>query len=169
MFHRIKALTALFLLCLAPMAVAGGKNEDTPVISFHIETEATDNPKMIFPQQMEDGKTRYFRRLSDVSSKDVAAFGPFPDDFGGETYGIALQLKPAAARRLSAVTAINTGKWMVARVNGRVVDAVVIDKQIDDGYLIIWRGVTLAEINVYDKTVPRIGASEAEKKKKKNK
>jgi hypothetical protein len=169
MFHRIKTLAALFLLCLAPVAMAGGKNEDTPVISFHIETESTDNPKMIFPQRMEDGKVRYFRRLSDVSSKDVAAFGPFPDDGGGETYGIALQLKPAAARRLSAITAVSDGKWMVARVNGRVVDAVIIDKQIEDGYLIIWRGVTLAEINVYDKIVPRIGASDVEKKKKKNK
>ena len=168
MSHWSKTLAALFLLCLAPSVHAGGKAEDAPIISFHMETEATDNPKMIFPAQI-NGQQRWFRRLSDISSKDIAAFGPFPDDLGGDTYGVAIQLKPHAARRLAAVTAVNQGKWMVARVNGRVVDAVVIDKQIDDGYLIIWRGVTLAEINVYDKIVPRIGASDVEKKKKKNK
>ncbi len=164
MFHWTKTLAALFLLCLTPLANAGGKKEETPVISFHVETEATDNPKMIFPQQMPDGKTRYFRRLSDISAKDVVAFGPFPDDLGGETYGVALQLKPNAASRLSAVTASNLGKWMVARVNGRVVDGVVIDKQIEDGFIIIWKGVTLAEINLYDKAAPRIGAKGPKKK-----
>jgi hypothetical protein len=53
---------------------------------------------------------------------------------------------------------------MVARVNGRVVDGVVIDKQIEDGFIIIWKGVTLAEINLYDKAAPRIGAKGPKKK-----
>lgn len=165
MFHRIKTLAALAFLCLAPTAMAGGKADDAPVISFHMETEATDNPKMTFPLQV-GGQLRYFRLLSDISSRDVAAFGPFPDNLGGETYGIALQLKPAAARRLSAVTAVSQGKWLVARVNGFPRDAVVIDKQIDDGFLIIWKGVTLQEINTYDKIAPRIGAKDDKKKKK---
>ena len=52
------------------------------------------------------------------------------------------------------------------RVNGRVIDAVMIDKSIEDGYLIIWKGVTLGEINIYDKSVPRIGAKDAKGKKK---
>lgn len=164
MLHRIKTLAALAFLCVAPTALAGGKADDAPVISFHVETEATDNPKMTFPLQV-GGQVRYFRLLSEVSSRDVAAFGPFPDSVGGDTYGIALQLKSSAARRLSAMTATNQGKWLVARVNGLPRDAVVIDKQIDDGFLIIWKGVTLQEINTYDKLAPRIGAKDDKKKK----
>ena len=52
----------------------------------------------------------------------------------------------------------------IFRVLTRFVDAVIIDKPVTDGYLIIWKGVTLEEINLYDKVAPRIGA---EKKKKK--
>jgi hypothetical protein len=164
MLHRIKTLAALAFLCLAPTAMAGGKSDDAPVISFHIETEATDNPKMTFPLQV-GGQLRYFRLLSEVSSRDIAAFGPFPDNLGGDTYGVALQLKPSPARRLAAVTAVSQGKWLVARVNGLPRDAVIIDKEIDDGYLIIWKGITLQEINTYDKMAPRIGAKDDKKKK----
>jgi len=167
MLHRIKTLAALFLLCLAPVAGAGGKKEDTPVISFHMETDASDNPKMIFPLQF-GNQVRYFRRMSEISMKDVTAFGPFPDDQGGNTYGMALRLKSNAASRLAASTATNLEKWMVARVNGNVVDAVRIDKQIDDGILVIWKGVTIEEINLLDKTIPRMGAAEAKGKKKKD-
>lgn len=169
MSHWTKTLAALFLLCLPSAVFAGGKAEDAPIISFHMETEPTDNPKMIFPATTQDGKQRAFRRLSDISAKDVVAFGPFPDDLGGETYGVALRLKPAAARRLAAVTAVNQGKYLLARVNGRVVDAVLIDKEIDDGILVIWKGVTLQEINMYDKEVPRIGAKETKEEAKKRK
>ncbi len=165
MLHRIKTLAALVLLCLAPLSEAGGKKEETPVISFHLETDSTDNPKMIFPLQF-GNQVRYFRRLSEITMKDVTAFGPFPDEVGGNTYGLALRLKSNAATRLGASTATNLDKWMVARVNGRVVDAVRIDRQIDDGVLVIWKGVSLDEINLMDKTIPRIGAAEAKGKKK---
>ena len=39
----------------------------------------------------------------------------------------------------------------------RVVDAVIIDKQITDGILVIWKGVTLPEIKAFDKVAPRLG------------
>ena len=42
-------------------------------------------------------------------------------------------------------------------VNGRVVDAVLIDKQVDDGYMVIWKGIGKAEIDAFDAMVPRIG------------
>jgi len=165
MLHRLKTLAALFLLCLAPAAEAGGKKEETPVISFHMETDPTDNPKMITPVPIGANQVKYFRRLSEITMKDVVAFGPFPDDLGGNTYGMALRLKPNAANRISASTAVNIDRWMIARVNGRVVDGVRIDKQITDGMLIIWKGVTIDEINLLDKSIPRIGAPDGKKKK----
>jgi len=156
MSNRLKTLAALFLLALAPLATAGGKKEPDTVVSFHIETDATDNPKMVF-QAIVIGKLKYFRRMSEISTRDIASFSPFPDELGGSTYGMAIVLKPHVANRLAAVTNANPDKWMAASVNGRIRDAVKIDKQIDDGTLVIWKGVELAEINSLDKTIPRIG------------
>ncbi|WAC17954.1 hypothetical protein OVA24_11970 [Luteolibacter sp. SL250] len=169
MLHRIKTLATLFLLCLAPAADAGGKKEDTPVISFHMETDATDNPKMITEVPIGGNQVKYFRRMSEITMKDVVAFGPFPDDLGGNTYGMALVLKPNAKRRLAASTAVNIDRWMIARVNGTVRDGVRIDKPVEDGVLVIWKGVTIEEINHLDKTLPRIGAEAAKEKNKENK
>lgn len=164
MFRRIKTLAALLVIGISPVAMAGGKKDKAPVVSFHIETEATDNPKMTF-QAVVHGKTRYFRRLSEISTKDIVAFGPFPDDLGGNTYGMAVRLKPHAATRLTAITNVNLDRWMAASVNGSIRDVVKIDKQIDDGVLVIWRGVLLDEINALDKSIPRIGQEKGKKKK----
>jgi hypothetical protein len=152
---------ALGCLLLLPAAQAGGKAGEKPSVSFHMQMDATDNPKMIFPQVM-DGETRYFSRSPDISVKDIAAFSPFPSE-DGQSYGVAFQLKPPAARRLSALTGINRGRWMVSQVSGRVVDGVMIDQQVNDGFIIIWKGVTLAEIELYDKLAPRIGAAKKKK------
>jgi len=157
------ALTLMLCIALAPSLFAGGKKQDKASVSFHMETEGTDNPKMIFPQ-LTHGKTRYFRRMPEVSIKDVVAFSPFPSEFDGD-YGIVFKLKGNAANRLSAITSANIGKWMVAQVNGRTVDGVSIDKQVDDGVVVVWKGVTLPDIAAFDKVLPRLG-QEGKKKKK---
>lgn len=151
------------LFCLATSLLsAGGKADKPATLSFHLETEATDNPKMIFPQ-LANGETRYFRRIPEVASKDVESFSPFPSD-DGSTYGVIFKLKQTAARRVAAITAANQGRWLIAMVNGRAVDGVLIDKTVEDGFLVIWKGITLDEISQYDEAVPRIGEKEKRKK-----
>lgn len=140
----------------ANLAEAGGKAEETPVVSFHLETDQAENPKMIFSIEIA-GKTRHFRRLPEISTRDIAAFKPFPGDDGADTYGIVFQLKNPGARRLANITNANQGRMMLAMANGRAVDAVMIDKQVDDGFLVVWKGITEAEIQLYDKAAPRIG------------
>jgi hypothetical protein len=166
----MKARMAVMMICglglLVSRVDAGGKADSKASVSFHIETEATDNPKMIFSQET-NGQTRYFRRLPEINSKDVAAFRPCPSDSGGDDYGIVFQLKETAARRMAAITNANQGRWLLAQINGRVVDAVQIDKPIEDGFLVVWKGVTTADLNLFDEAYPRIGQKEKEKKKKK--
>ena len=161
---RRAALLMMLVLALTPAVFASGKKEMKASVSFHMETESTDNPKMIF-QQMAFGKDRSFRRVPEVSTKDIVSFTPFPSDAGGDDYGVVFILKENAAKRLSAITNINQGKWMITQINGRVVDGVLIDKQIDDGRLVIWKGVTLADVTVLDESYPRVG-QEGKKKKK---
>lgn len=150
-------LFAVVLLALCPglTAHAGGKKGEKTGISFHIQADPTDNPKMIFAQ-MTNGKQLVYRRNPEIMTKDIMAFNPFPSQ-DGDGYGVLLQLKPSAKNRFAAITNAGVNRWMVAMVNGRVVDAVIIDKQVDDGYVVIWKGIGKAEIDAFDAKVPRIG------------
>lgn len=163
MTSRLAAFTIMAAFALAPAGFGIGKKETKASITFHMETEATDNPKMIFPQ-LTNGETRFFRRMPDIGFKDVQSFNPFPSEVG-EGYGIVIKLKGAATNRLAAITNANQGRWMISQINGRVVDGIMIDAQVNDGVLVIWKGVTLADIAVLDEDLPRIG-QEGKKKKK---
>ena len=138
-----------------PLVNAGGKRDQMAGISFHIETDPGENPKMVF-NQFVAGQQRVFRRVPEVSAKDIAAFNPFPSR-DGEGFGLLLQLKPGARNRIAGITTANNGRWLIARVNGRIVDGVIIDKEITDGQLVIWKGVAPSEVKAMDKILPRIG------------
>jgi hypothetical protein len=159
---RLAVVLFLALVALLPSAYGMGEKKTKSSITFHMETEATDNPKMIFAQQA-NGRQRFFRRLSDIGTNDIASFSAFPSEVG-QDYGLVILLKKHVATRLSALTNANQGRFMIVRVNGRVLDGVLIDKQIDDGRLVIWKGVTLADLNLLDKDFPRAG-QEGKKKK----
>lgn len=150
-----------FVLVLAPATYAAGKKEGKASITFHMETEGTDNPKMIFPQ-MANGQTRYFRRSSEISQKDVISFSTFPAE-GGQGYGLVLKLKPNAVNRFAALTNANQGRWLISQVNGRAVDGIMIDKTVNDGFIVIWKGVTDGDIAILDKEFPRIGQENVKK------
>lgn len=152
----LAALLMTLVLIHAPPAFAGGKKNDKASVTFHMETEGTDNPKMIFPQ-VANGQTRYFRRGSEISLKDVTAFSPFPSE-NGEGFGLVLKLKPNATTRLAAITSANQGRWLISQVNGRSVDGVLIDKPVNDGFIVIWKGISDMDIAILDKELPRIGA-----------
>lgn len=162
---RFVALWMMFVSVLAPSVYAGGLMGSDATVSFHIETEASDNPKMIFAQQT-NGKTRYFRRMPEITTKDMVAFNPFPSDAGGDDYGIVFQLKDNATKRFAAITNINQGRWLIAQINGRIVDGVLIDRPVDDGFIVIWKGAMLADVHIFEKKLQRIGANG---KKKPNK
>ena len=148
---------AILSLCPGLTAQAGGKIGEDSGISFHMQGDPSDNPKMVF-QQLNAGQQMVFRRVPDFTTKDIAAFNPFPSQ-DGQGFGAVLQLKPTAKNRLFAVTNANVNRWMLAVVNGRKVDAVLIDKGVEDGHLVIWKGIGAAEIEAFDKEVPRIGES----------
>jgi hypothetical protein len=160
---RLAALLMMLVLALSSPLFASGNKQTKAILSFHMETESTDNPKMTF-QQLANGKVRTFRRMPEVTTKDVVAFTPFPAEGGGDNYGMVFQLKDNAAKRLASITNINQGRWMITQANGRIVDGVMIDKQVDDGRLVIWKGISLADIELFDESIPRIGQDKPKKK-----
>lgn len=150
-------------LVFVPVAKAGGKAGEMGMVTFHLETEAGGNPKMVFPQ-MDDGKQRWYLRNPEISLKDLVAFTPFPSGNGNE-YGVVFQLADPAKRRLNAISLNNQGKFLLAQANGRVVDGVRIDKPVDDGLIVIWKGLTDDDVKLFDKVLPRIGGDGKKKKK----
>lgn len=154
---------ACFALALsAAPATASGKKEKPGTATFHLETDPTDNPRMTF-QQAAGGKMRTFTRVPEIGSKDIQSFAPFPAEDG--SYGILINLKDHAAKRLAAITNNAQGKYLISQINGRVADGVLIDGPVNDGKLVIWKGATLADIAILDESYPRIG-QEGQKKKK---
>ena len=161
MKSHVAALLMVAVLALAPPLFGGGKKENKASVTFHMETDANENPKMIFPQVVGE-QTRYFRRMPEIGMKDIVSFSPFPSDVG-EGFGIVFRLKSSAVNRFAAITAANQGRWLISQVNGRAVDGVIIDKQVNDGFIVIWKGVTLADVELLDEELPR--ADEENKKK----
>lgn len=162
---RFAAILTFMVLVFCPSLSAMGKADAKFSTSFHMETDENENPKMTF-QQLANGQVRFFRRMPEFSTNDIVSFSPFPSEIG-EDYGVVFRLKDNVARRLAAITNANQGRWMIAQVNGRVVDGVLIDKQVDDGVLVIWKGVTLQDITLFDSSLPRTGENGKKKKKKK--
>ena len=163
MTRRFAAILVLSAMLPCLPAMAGGSAKNKASITFHLETDASDNPKMIFPQ-LANGQTRYFRRMPEIGIKDMVSFTPFQAE-NGEGLGLVFRLKENASRRWSAITNTNQRRWMIANLNGRIVDGVVIDRQVDDGVLVVWKGATAEDLVLLDKALPRTGE---EGKKKKN-
>ncbi|MEY3394009.1 MAG: hypothetical protein RL346_245 [Verrucomicrobiota bacterium] len=152
---KIRLLTLwMLLLAWMPSLWAGG-DKDLAQVTFHLETEASDNPKVIFPYELL-GKQRFFRKVPEITSKDFEAFHPFPSE-DQASYGILIKLKGGAGKRLTAVTTANQGKYMVCQAFGRLTDGLLIDQPVNDGMLVIWKGLVLEEIRELDKVIPRIG------------
>ncbi|KAB2640672.1 MAG: hypothetical protein DVB25_03625 [Verrucomicrobia bacterium] len=165
MNRRLAILATLFTLVAAPFGQAGGKAGELGMVTFHLEIDASGaSPKIAF-SQMDDGKARYFLRSPEITMKDIVAFSPIPSG-AGEDYGLVFQLKGPARQRLYALSAANLGRYLLVQANGRVVDGVWIDKPVDDGVLVIWKGITTGDIKLFDKVLPRIGTKEKAQKAK---
>ncbi len=157
-FHTLLTMfriLAILLLGLSSAFAAGRKDIKTS-FTFHIQDSGgTESKKLIF-SQLTAGQNISYRVIPALATKDIVAFKSFPSD-DGSTFGVVLQLKPSAASRLASLSTANQGSWLLAQANGRVVDAVQIDRPVSDGQLIIWKSMTAQEIELLDKEFPQIG------------
>ncbi|MGJ8724336.1 MAG: hypothetical protein ACSHYB_07255 [Roseibacillus sp.] len=160
------SILAVWLLCCLSL-MAGSKKDEKLVVQFNLQGAETDGPKMSVPQEVAGARV-FFRLSPEISTHDIESFRPFPAD-DGYSYGVMLKLTRTGAQRLAATTNANQGKLLMARINGRPLDVVEIDRTVNDGLLVIWQGVTVKEISMADKMMPRIGQSVKEWKKQKKK
>lgn len=157
----MKHLILLSITLLFPtFVIAGGKKTPPASITFHLEGSAAEAPKFARQVITLAGK-KYFRKIPEVSTKDIVAFSPFPAD-DKVSYGIVFKLNKQASRRLQSVTTEHREKLLLALVNGQAIGVVRIDKPVTDGMLVIWAGITQQEIRKYDMLAPRIGEGQKE-------
>lgn len=145
-------LAPLLTLLLLPLFV-GFSSKPKFTISFHAQADEMDPKKTMFDMQIE-GRPMKFKAVPEASQQNIAAFHPFDSDTGDK--GVALQLDFRGRGSLEMVTRTRQGQYLLAMVNGKPVDYVIIDQVIDSGLITVWRGITDEIIKQMDKKYPRI-------------
>jgi hypothetical protein len=160
-----------FILCIAfsfahvNVASANGKKRPPVSITFHLEANGLEGRKLTIPAETPMG-TKYIQKSPSFSTKDFIAYYPFVSPHENEMYGITLQLGKAGAMRLKALSVANEGKYIVANINGKVVDMIFVDKEVDGRVITIWRGVDPEFLSLVNPILPKIGESPKDWKKR---
>lgn len=144
--------TPLLVLVLLPLLMGFSKKPKF-TISFHAQADEMDPKKMMFPMQMGDRQV-LFKLIPEVSQQNVVAFHPFTADTGDK--GVALQFDFRGRGAVEQLTRTHKGEYLLAMVNGKPVDYVVIDRVIENGLLTVWRGVPDETIKQMEKKYPHI-------------
>lgn len=142
----------LLLLAVLPMLM-GFSSKPKFTITFHAQADEMDPKKTMFPMQIE-GRNMLFKLIPEVSQQNIIAFHPFDTETGEK--GLALQLDFRGRGSLEMVTRTRQGQYLVAMINAKPVDYLVIDQVIDNGLITIWRGVPDELVKQLEKKYPRI-------------
>jgi len=135
---------------------ANGKKRPPVSITFHLEANSLEGRRLSIPAKTPMG-TKYIQKSPSFSTNDFIAYYPFVSPHENEMYGVSLQLGKTAAMRLKTLSAANKGKYIVANINGRVVDMIYVDKQVDGRVITIWRGVDPKFLALVNPLLPKIG------------
>lgn len=137
-------------------ASAKGKNRAQVMISFHLEATDVQNKELVIEANTQMGK-KFIEKSPMLVTSNFTAYYPFVSPHEGELYGASLQLNQKSAMRLKAISAEHKGKYIVANVNGKVVDMIYIDKVVDGRVITIWRGLDPAILKLVNPILPQIG------------
>ena len=150
MFARIAILLFVAVLLPSPLQAAGSKKGKAQV-SFHLQADPGDAPKMVYPLQVAD-KQMGFKRMPEIQTQDIAGYKAVPSKTQQGTYDIVVQLKPKAAKRLQNITNAHRGRYMASQLNGRTGEPMLINAQINDGVLVVWGVANAEDLKILEKT-----------------
>lgn len=135
---------------------AGGKKTQGLVVTFHVEAEQNENPKFVTPVKLGTEHRQYFfSKIPTFSDKDIAWFYPFTAA-DGVSYGVAFRLKEHSANELKGVTLTNQGKLLGLRCSDAPIQAVLIDRPINDGIIVVWDGLQQRHLQEFRKKFPHV-------------
>ncbi|HRQ89313.1 MAG TPA: hypothetical protein PLA50_10975 [Bacteroidia bacterium] len=144
------------LVATAMWCSGAGQKYKLSLVTFHTEGEETDNPKMIVPVKLGDDHRQYFfSKLPVFSDHDIAWFYPFTAS-DGVSFGAAFRFKEHAAIQLKSITLTNQGRLLGIRCSTAPLQAVLIDRPIDDGVVVIWSGLQQKHLQEFRKRFPHV-------------
>lgn len=150
----------LFCILLVPsLGLSAGKTKG-PFIGMHPEGGENEGQRMVRPDSV-GGRKVWFRISPEVSGRHFGGYAPFAASDG--TFGVALQLKEEGMRAVQIMCSTYPGKLARIIVNGRPVDTLRIDKPPTDGRIIIWSGLSRADLLLFDKSMKRFGGIDPKK------
>lgn len=158
-------LLCLFLMVQAPV-IAGGSSP-APYIGIHVQGEEYEGSKFVVPNQV-NGKTIYFRISPDVVTRHFESFHAFVSE-DAASFGAALKMNDEGMRAMELMCTVSRGRLARTIVNGRALEVLRVDRPGNDGYFIIWSGLTHEDIKLFSKKLKRLDSGlpgEEDKKKR---
>jgi len=153
---RSRSLVFGLLLAFALWCEGAGKQAKLYVVTFHVEGEETDNPKMVTRVKLgQEHRQYFFSKVPTFTDRDIAWFFPFTAS-DGVSYGAAFRFKEHSATKLKAITLTNQGKLLGLRCSDAPLQAVMIDRPIDDGVVVIWSGLQQRHLQEFRKKFPHV-------------
>jgi len=147
----------LLLPLLAVCCLGAAKKKNALTVRFHLQASEQDGSAFVMP--LPAGSARgpaFVKKVPEISEYDIKAIYPFPAADG--TMGCAFKLDEHGRIALDALSVEQRGKVLVPLVNFRVVTAMLIDKRVSDGVIMIGSGLTQEEIAKLQKKYPTLGA-----------
>ncbi|MFT4546965.1 MAG: hypothetical protein ACI8XO_000233 [Verrucomicrobiales bacterium] len=155
-----KFTLALGLIVLCSLTISGARKPQLG-ISFHLEGSQSDGAKMVQPMRLGNPpKTYYFRRAPEMSKRHIKGYYPFPAN-DGSGFGVAFKLNQNGTDALTTVSTVAQGRKLLTVIDSEPVDFIVLNEPIHDGYIVVWGGLTKADLAKFDKEFPRIQPSKS--------
>lgn len=158
MIRRI-AIVLLLIATLSP-AFGAGKKAQSFLITFHVEGVEEEAPEFASPIKLgNEMRQYYFKKVPEFTDHDIAWFYPFVSQ-DGQTFGAAFKLTPNAAQQLKGLCLTHQGKLLGVRIANAPYSAVLIDRPVDDGIIVVWQGLAKSHLKAFEKRFPHSDQTE---------
>lgn len=150
-----KLSLALGLVVLCSLTISGARKPSL-AISFHLEGQQLDGTKMVQPIKLGNpAKVYYFRRSPEMTQRHIKGYYPFLAN-DGSSFGAAFKLNESGSDALTTISTVSQGRKLLTVLNAEPVDYIVLNQPIRDGYVVVWGGLTKADLAKFDKEFERI-------------
>lgn len=147
-FSLFAVLVALIFLPSTTVPLQAGDGKQKHTIAFHEEGAATDGQNKVFPYSVA-GQEKFFRMTPTITHVDFEGFVPFRAEGGG--FGAAFVLNRHGKLKLDQLTTSRQGSYILASVDMKPADVMMVDKPIKDGVIVLWKGLGPEHIQYLEK------------------
>ena len=151
-----------FLLPLLGLCLIAGASKPKVTVRFHVQVnEVTGEPFSMNTRAPGSNENLTLSKVSSINETDIKAIYPFPAPDG--SIGCAFRLDAHGQLMINTLSTESRGATLVGFINGRPVTAMLIDRQITDGMVVINQGILPEELQLLVKAFPVLGQNQNKK------